>query len=117
MFDKEKEKPLGIIRKIGAGFVLEQSCFNHQVFGLSRMINYDSRTTIRVWKDFKVLAELYFDNNFNEISRKGPQLELLEGVSPADFMHKDYTPIDDETEEQELEEEEGEEELEEENNE
>ena len=66
--------------------------FNSVSVGLERKIFGYGETWITLFLDGEKLARIEFDKNFETQWRGGKRHELLEDVSPADFMHLEYVP-------------------------
>ena len=90
MVHKTSGKRHGIMRMItSAGDILEMSYRNGNRFGLKRSI-YKDHVEVYLMNDGSQIAYVYFDENFYETERGGPQEHLL-----ADFTVDMFRPDDD----------------------
>ena len=67
------------------GDIQEQTSKYGRYMGLRRHIG-ENEVSIWLCKDFSILAKFSFDHAWNELSRGGSKPELLDDLTPADFM-------------------------------
>ena len=91
---KQKDTTIesGVIRRMRFeqfSRIFEETHLCGRGFGLTRRV-YKASVEVFLLRNNQRLACLGFDHNFKEISRYGPQVELIANLSPEDFKCERY---------------------------